>query len=175
MGRLDRQKGFDLLLSAWGRIASDAPEWNLIILGDGPERPALEAQASSLPRVALPGKVHQPAPLLNAAGIFVMSSRFEGFPNALLEAMAVGLPVISTDCPSGPGDIIQSGVNGLLVPVESVDGLEKAMKSLIADESLRRRLSSQAPGSLAWLAPERILPLWEACLEGQPNPQVCSS
>jgi glycosyltransferase involved in cell wall biosynthesis len=164
MGRLVPQKGFDLLLEAFARIAGRYPEWSIKVLGKGPLQARLEAQAASLGlknRVSFLGAVSDPFPILRAAGLFVFSSRFEGFGNALIEAMACGLPVISFDCPAGPSDIIRHGVDGLLVPPEDVNALANAMDHLIADAAERERLARRAPEVLERFSLERILAMWE--------------
>jgi GalNAc-alpha-(1->4)-GalNAc-alpha-(1->3)-diNAcBac-PP-undecaprenol alpha-1,4-N-acetyl-D-galactosaminyltransferase len=168
MGRLTPQKGFDLLIRAFARIAADHPGWNLTILGEGPERVSLERQvrASGLAgRVSLPGREDDAAGILRRAGMFVLSSRYEGFPNALCEAMACGLPVISFDCPSGPAEIVRDGVDGLLVPAEDVGALASAMSRLIADPMRMRLLGQRAVEVSDRFSMERIEALWESILE----------
>ncbi len=163
MGRLVEQKGFDLLLRAFSRCAAQHPDWGLTILGDGPDRAALQAQAHSLglsERVHFAGNVSPPFPLLGHADAFVFSSRFEAFGMALAEAMACGLPVVSFDCPSGPGDIIRNEVDGLLVPREDVSALTQAMQRLMDDPALRERLASRAPEVCERFEPQRVLELW---------------
>lgn len=147
MGRLDRQKGFDLLLKAFAAITAKFPDHHLVILGEGSERLALEALREQLQlgrRVHLPGRMAEAWPILRRAEAFVMSSRFEGFPNALLEAMALGLPVISYNCPSGPGEILSDGQTGLLVKPEDVPGLAQAMERLLSAPGLRQQLGLAA-------------------------------
>ncbi|MBC8116237.1 MAG: glycosyltransferase family 4 protein, partial [Candidatus Saccharimonas sp.] len=110
IGRLHRQKGFDVLIEAFAKIAPLHQHWTLDIYGEGPERLSLELMIQNLrltDRVTLRGIVSDISSPLVEAGLFVMPSRYEGFPNALLEAMACGCPVISTDCPSGPAEIIR--------------------------------------------------------------------
>ncbi|MBP2676975.1 MAG: hypothetical protein H6Q82_40 [Deltaproteobacteria bacterium] len=141
-GRLCRQKGFDLLFEAFGRIAREFPAVRLIILGKGEERDVLRALADSLgisARVDFPGWLSNPHAVISRASVFVLSSRYEGFPNALLEAMACGTPVVSTDCPSGPREILEGGA-GLLVPNENPAAMAKALQALLSDPLLRERV-----------------------------------
>jgi glycosyltransferase involved in cell wall biosynthesis len=141
-GRLCRQKGFDLLFEAFGRIAREFPAVRLIILGKGEERDVLRALADSLgisARVDFPGWLPNPHAVISRASVFVLSSRYEGFPNALLEAMACGTPVVSTDCPSGPREILE-GEAGLLVPNEDPAAMAGALQALLSDPLLRERV-----------------------------------
>ena len=106
VGRLTKQKGFDQLISHFATLARSHANWDLIILGEGEERTALEAQiadADLTQRIKLPGRVNNVSEWYADADLFVMSSRFEGSPNVLLEAMAHGVPAVSFDCPTGPG------------------------------------------------------------------------
>jgi glycosyltransferase involved in cell wall biosynthesis len=128
-GRLHRQKGFDVLLEAFA-IARSEVDCRLVILGEGPERAALLARAERLGLsydIDLPGFCANPFALMSRAGAFVLSSRWEGFPNALVEAMACGAPVIATDCPSGPHEILKGGEIGSLVPVDDARALGHAL------------------------------------------------
>lgn len=168
MGRLDEQKGFDLLLRAFAECRARRPDWKLTILGDGDERQRLEALAQQLgitPYFRLPGTVADPTPALRAADLFVLSSRFEGFPNALLEAMALGLPVIATDCASGPGRIVRNDVDGLLVPSDDAPGLAAAMAALMDDEPRRLRLGKVATDVTRRFDVDRIMGIWEAVID----------
>jgi glycosyltransferase involved in cell wall biosynthesis len=96
---------------------------------------------------------------------FVLSSRFEGWPNALAEAMALGVPVISTDCKSGPSELIRSADEGILVPVEGPHALARAMQQLSQDEALRRRLGAAAKARMTELSPQRIAKQWLALVD----------
>lgn len=167
VGRLVRQKGFDLLLEAFAGIAPVFPGWRLAILGEGPERRRLAGQCAALglaERVQFPGRVRDAEQWMARAGLVVQPSRFEGFPNAVLEAMAMGAPVISADCPAGPADIIEDGRNGCLVPVEDPDALARAMKRLLADAPLRERLGNEAMSVRERFRQEPIMEKWQSTL-----------
>ena len=163
MGRLAAQKGFDLLVQAFGRSGLAEAGWRLAILGEGPERKVLEGQAITLGlagSVSLPGYVRDVGSWLRCADMFVLSSRFEGFPNALLEAMQVGVPSISFDCRSGPRELIQHGVNGCLVRPGDVDALADQMRLLGLDSGLRARLGAEATTVNETFSPARIYSRW---------------
>lgn len=164
MGRLIRQKGFDLLLDAFSDVSRAFPEWRLVILGDGPERSELMSQARSLgiaDRVQFTGAVRDPSPYLLCSGFLVMSSRFEGFGNVLAEAMACGLPVVSFDCPSGPAEIVDDGRNGILVAPQDTVALAHAMKRMIADEPMRRNMARQAKVDARRFELDSIVDAWQ--------------
>lgn len=164
-GRLVPQKGFDLLLEAFARIAAAFPEWRLVIWGEGSERAALEAQRDRLglgERVQLPGISSTPGAWLATAGVFVLSSRFEGWGNVLLEAMAAGRPVVAFDCPWGPREMITDGRDGLLVPCGDVAALAEALARLLGDPALRLRLAAAARVSTRRFSIDRIAPRWDA-------------
>lgn len=167
MGRLTHQKGFDLLLLAFSKLAKQYPDWVLLILGEGELKRALITQASELGltgRVRFAGLVADPFPVLRNSNLFVMASRYEGFPYVLLEAMASGLPVVYTDCPSGPSEIITHELNGILVPNGDVDALSKAMDRLMNSAEERGRLAAKAPEVRQRFGIEKIMDQWETLL-----------
>ena len=167
VGRLTHQKGFDLLLRAFAGIAPEFEDWRVAIAGDGRERENLvrlrnELQISE--RVELVGQVSDIENWMSRAGLVVQPSRFEGFPNAVLESMGMGAPVIAADCPSGPSDLIEDGVNGRLVPVEDVATLGKVMAELMSQRALRDTLGREAAKSRHLYNQDAIMAKWEACL-----------
>ncbi|MFG1608408.1 glycosyltransferase family 4 protein [Actinoplanes sp. NPDC049265] len=146
-GRFARQKGFDLLVEAWATVHAKHPDWRLSIFGNGPDREKLIARAAELgfgDSVRMPGITRQIDKELAAASIYVLSSRFEGLPMVLLEAMSHGLPAVAFDCPTGPREVIEDGVNGRLVPAEDVDGLSAALCELIEDPERLRAMGAGA-------------------------------
>lgn len=138
VGRLERQKDHETLIRAFGRIAKRVPH-RLIIVGEGPCRPRLERLVADLglqERVLLLGTMINPQPLVQRADLFVLSSSWEGYPNALLEALAHGVRVVCTDCPHGPAEILQSGRYGALVPVGDDAAMADAMIGALSKPSL---------------------------------------
>jgi glycosyltransferase involved in cell wall biosynthesis len=164
VGRLVPQKGFDLLLEAFARVAAAQPEWTLVIWGEGPERAALESQRSMLGldgRVELPGVSERPGLWIETADAFVFSSRYEGWGIVLLEAMAAGLPVVSFDCRFGPSEMVTDGEDGLLVPNGDVQALSEAMSRLMGSETLRKSLGEAAAKSARRFSRERVMAEWD--------------
>lgn len=145
MGRLHSHKGFDLLINAYAMITK--PSNHLTILGEGPDLPELQMQIDSLgltDKITLAGSIRNPFPVLAQADCFVMSSRLEGWPMALMEAMAVGLPVVSFACPHGPDEIIEDGISGTLVNNGDINALAKAMEAIQVNPGLKSRLAEGA-------------------------------
>lgn len=175
VGRLTEQKGFDVLLDAFAAIGQAAAGWRLEIFGEGPQREALEAQIARLGiagQVRLMGNSSAPGGWVENADLFVLSSRYEGFPNVLGEAMAAGLPVISTHCDFGPAEMIEHGESGLLVAPEDPVALAKALRQCIEDRALRERLGKQAQRAIAGFSPVQVLPQWDAVLAEALLPRV---
>jgi glycosyltransferase involved in cell wall biosynthesis len=166
-GRLGLEKGYDVLLSAFARSGLAGRGARLVILGEGAERAALEAQVRALgleQAVSMPGRVSDPESWMARCAIFVMPSRYEGFPNALLEAMAMGCAALAADCDSGPRELIRHGENGLLVPVGDEEATARAMKQLFDDAALRERLGRAAVEVRDRFSQEKIMRRWEEVL-----------
>jgi GalNAc-alpha-(1->4)-GalNAc-alpha-(1->3)-diNAcBac-PP-undecaprenol alpha-1,4-N-acetyl-D-galactosaminyltransferase len=172
LGRLQWVKGWDVLIRAFARLPIVDEDWLLAIYGEGPERCALEKLIASLEvsdRIRLCGWTPDPASVLREASVFVLPSRSEGFPNALLEAMALGLPVIASNCPSGPADIIVDGINGLLVQPDNVNALSHALLALMKDRGKRERLGRCAREVRKRYRLDRIIAQWNRELERVQN------
>lgn len=164
MGRLVEEKGFSLLLSAFSMVAGRHPSWSLQIWGEGPQREALERLSRALnisDRVRMPGFTGHPFEVLSRADLFAMSSLIEGFPNALCEAMACGLPVVSFNCSSGIRQIIRDGVDGLLVRAEDPSALAVGLERLMDDEEERGRLALKALEITDRFGLEKTMARWE--------------
>ena len=143
VGRLTKQKGFHDLINAFGRIRKSIPA-QLTILGEGELRTQLERQIQELglnDYIELPGFVDDPWSVIHASDLFVMSSYWEGFGNVIVEAMACGTPVVSTDCDYGPREIITSDHDGILVPIGDVQSISKAMLTVLQDKEYAKQLS----------------------------------
>lgn len=169
IGRLTEQKGQKDLIQAFYELSLE--DWRLVILGEGSLRTDLEKLVYSLgifKKVALPGSVQDVQEYLSKATIFAFPSYFEGFPNALAEAMVSGLPVVSYDCKTGPGELIDDGINGYLVPVGDIDKLKEKLLLLIQDEKKRTELSSEALKIADNLSVEKISNKFlNFCIENQ--------
>ena len=148
VGRLNKQKNHPMLVRAFAEIAKKYPDFNLVIYGDGPERKKDEILIRQLglsDKVELPGTKSNIFALIHNASLFVLSSDFEGMPNALMEAMALGLPCISTDCPcGGPQELIEDGVNGILIPVSGEVELKKAMSFVLQNKDAAEEMGQKA-------------------------------
>ncbi|NGO13741.1 glycosyltransferase family 4 protein [Streptomyces sp. HC44] len=163
-GRLFRQKGFDLLILAFKQAVEHHPDWQLRIYGSGERHDELRALIDEhhlYNHVLLMGTTDELDEELAKASFYVLSSRFEGLPMVMIEAMTHGLPVVSFDCPTGPAEVITDGKDGLLVPPENVDALAEAMRQLMADEGLRADMGATAAVTARSYAPEVVHPQWE--------------
>jgi glycosyltransferase involved in cell wall biosynthesis len=167
LGRLFPVKGHDILIKAFAQLAARHPQWSLVIWGEGPERPVLEALIHSFGlsgRASIPGSTKQVAACLRQGDLFVLPSRTEGFPNALTEAMACGLPVIATNCGGAIEDIVRNDENGILVPPDDVDALATAMDRIMSNPQERARLAARAPEVAERFSLERVLELWDKAI-----------
>ncbi len=166
-GRLTGQKGFDLLIAAWEAVARERPDWELRIFGGGPKRAELDAQIAAAGlggSVRMMGATEALGAEMDAASLFVLSSRFEGFGLVIVEAMSKGLPVVSFDCPRGPSEIIDPGVNGELVPNGDVGALARSLIDMTGDRERLRRYGRAALAKAQEYELDAIGARWDALL-----------
>jgi glycosyltransferase involved in cell wall biosynthesis len=171
-GRLETQKGFDLLLRAWSRVAAAHPDWQLRIYGAGARHDDLRALIGALGlegSARLMGRTPRLGEAMAEASLFVLSSRFEGFGMVIVEAMSKGLPVVSFDCPRGPGEIIRNGRDGIVVPNGDVDGLANGMLELIEHAARRRSYGAAAFENARSYDALAIAERWEDLLRELPG------
>lgn len=165
VGRHTKQKNFPLLISAFKEIADVFPEYSLKIYGGGPLTESYKKQCEQLGiegRVKFPGFCQNMQDEIESASLFVLSSDYEGVPVALIEALALGLPCVSTDCEGGGARfLIKDGENGLLVPVRDKHKLADAIKKVLSDDKLAEKLSENAVLVREKLAPDKIYAEWE--------------
>lgn len=162
IGRLHPQKGFDLLINAFARSRASQTT-DLLILGEGSQRDRLQHQISDLgltEKVWLKGAANNPYCYLANAQLFVLSSRYEGYPNVLVEALACQCPVVATNCPTGPNEILTHGVDGILVENENADELSKAIDYMMENPSLRESFRQQGRTAIQHLKLDAIAGQW---------------
>ena len=167
IGRLGTEKDQKTLIKAFSKLTAEFPEWSLEIYGEGPEKEALEKLITELSlqnKVLLKGLYSPIQEKLAEASIFVFPSLYEGFPNALGEAMSVGLPVIVSDC-GGNLELVTQGENGLVFPAKNQKKLEFSLEELIKNKDKRDSLGKAAKESIGRFAPEKIYKQWEAIIE----------
>lgn len=165
-GRLVPEKGFDRLIDAWTAVAQAHPDWVLDIHGEGALRRRLQEQidrAGLSDSVRLRGHTVDMGRVFAEASLFVLSSRREGFPMVLLEAMSTGLPLVAMDCPRGPGEIV-TAANGRLVPDGDTDALGAALVELVGDALVREALGTQARRDAELYLPEVVAAQWRTHL-----------
>ena len=162
-GRLTKQKGFDLLIQAYKLICDNIKE-NLIIIGEGEEKEYLKNLIKEYAlenRVKLLGYQKNPFKYMKNANVFILSSLWESFALVIVEAMACGVPVISTDCPSGPGEIISNNLNGILVSTQDEKELSEAISRLLNNDEFRHKLADAGKKRAEDFRIDKIVPKYE--------------
>lgn len=169
IGRLTYQKGFDVLIRGFAALADKHPNWQLVIYGEGPDRNSLEAlraESRYENKILLPGLAENSAEPLAKASLFVLPSRFEGYPNVLLEALASGLPVIATACAGGTVEILANGAYGMLVPPDDVTAMTKAVDAMLSTAELRDAYARKARRAVARLDVTTVGERWLGLFAG---------
>jgi glycosyltransferase involved in cell wall biosynthesis len=164
VGRLDVVKNYPVLIRVFARLAARHDDWDLVILGEGPERRPVEAivrEEGMAGRILLPGIAGNVGAWYERADMYVMTSQSEGFPNSLAEALAHGLPAVSFDCDTGPRDIIRHEIDGFLVPVNDAANLSQVLDRVMGDTGLRKKLAGRAQDARERFSVEKIAGMWE--------------
>ncbi|AUG77846.1 glycosyl transferase [Kitasatospora sp. MMS16-BH015] len=164
IGRLAQEKGYDLLLEAWATAVDRRPGWRLRIFGLGEEEAALKAQCTALgldESVEFAGRTDDVPGALAGAAMFALSSRGEGFPLSLMEAMACGVPCVAFDCAPGVHEIIRDGEDGLLAPTGNTSVLAQRLGRLMDDQELREAMGERARQAIGRYSPEHVTARWE--------------
>lgn len=165
VGRLNVVKNYPDLIRTFSQLADKHRDWDLVILGEGPERPSIEAAIRDNgmeTRILVPGIAGNVGAWYERADLYVMTSLSEGFPNSLAEALAHGLPAVSYDCDTGPRDIVRDGIDGFLVPVHDAARLCQALDRVMGDASLRETLAGRACEARERFSIEKVAGMWEA-------------
>lgn len=168
-GRLEPVKGYDIVLKAFANVVDTHPGWRLVIAGEGRMDASLRQLAEDLgiaDSVEWLGHVEEIEHLLEKASVVALASRYEGFPNVLLESLGMGAAVVATDCRSGPSEMITNAENGFLVPVDDVQAMALALRRLIEDADLRGRLGARAQAVRTVFAQPEVMRRWVAQLNG---------
>lgn len=168
VGRLEHQKGYDILIDIWNIISKKYSNWILEIYGEGSERKNLQNKINKLgleKSFLLKGATKDIQNKYLESSIYVMSSRYEGFGMVLVEAMACGLPVISFDCPCGPKDIIKDNEDGFLVPFENIELMAEKIEELILDEEKRKLFGKNARKNVQRFSQDKIMNQWKKLFE----------
>lgn len=164
LGRLEKQKGYDILIKSFYYVHQKYAQYQLFIYGEGPQRSELESLIKELgleKTVFLSGFIKEPSQILKKSFLYVLSSQYEGMPNALIEAMALGIPTISTDCtPGGPAFLTNNGKRGLLVKKNDVNELSESIVYLIENKEFAHNLGKKGTEIAELLNPKRIDTLW---------------
>lgn len=168
VGKLDGQKNQKLLINAFARIADKFPEWKLVIYGEGRERDSLESLVSSFKsqvssRIQLPGRCETVIEKMNRAKVFAFSSDFEGMSNAILEAVCVGLPVVTTNV-SGAAELVKDGEGGFVVPIRNGKALADSLRILLKDESLMHKMAQHNKATAKNFKLDMIVDQWESLI-----------
>lgn len=168
IGRLAQEKGYDLLLESWAQAVDRRSGWRLRIFGLGEEEAALRAQCTELgldASVEFAGRTDDVPGALAGAAVFALSSRGEGFPISLMEAMACGVPCVAFDCAPGVREIVRDGVDGLLAPTGNTVALARQLGRLMDDQELREAMGERARQAIGRYSPERVTERWEELFE----------
>ena len=166
VGRLAYQKNYPMMFEAFKRIMDEFPTYQLVIYGDGPQREELEALVSSLKiqeRVLLAGKTERIIDEMNSSKAFLMTSDYEGMSNAMLEALCVGLPIITTEV-SGARDLVENGENGFVTTPRDVDEFTEAIRKVLSDKELMERMEMNNKNKAKAYQKDHIVDQWESLI-----------